>query len=135
MLLRRSADVTEVVRDGGSWSLFNAMDGDHTDIMENLLRAMADINMSRCGCTPLHLTAKRAHVGAMEQLLQARADVNRRDSSGNTALALVRQNLNGLEGGISAIPSEIARFSEAQEVLLKASRYTADEELGDTGHP
>ena len=94
LLLRRSADVTEVVRDGG-----------------------------------LHLTATRAHVGALQQLLEARADVNRRDSSGNTALGLVRQQLSGLE-------VEIERFRVAQEVLLKASRNTADEERhGETDHP
>ncbi|CAE7452326.1 Ank3, partial [Symbiodinium sp. CCMP2456] len=101
LLLRRGADVTEVVRDGG-----------------------------------LHLTATRAHVGAMELLLEVRADVNRRDSSGNTALAVVRQHMNGLEGKVSAMKSEIERFRAAQEVLLKASRNTADGERdGETDHP
>jgi len=70
----------------GRTALLRAASEGHTDLVEVLVEAGADVNQSNDGETALHLAASGGHEGVVEKLLLARADPSKQSVDGATPL-------------------------------------------------
>ena len=90
-LLDAGADVN--VPAGMKSPLMYAADAGQTKIMDNLLRAGADVTHNdHDGATALHLTARNGHVGCMNRLVKSGTDVNISDKDGYAPLIGAAKN-------------------------------------------
>ncbi|XP_055998778.1 uncharacterized protein LOC125653998 isoform X1 [Ostrea edulis] len=78
--------------------------GGHVSIMEELVKAGADVNLQdRRGNTPLIAACKGGHVSIVEELVKAGADVNLQNDYGNTPL------IAACKGGHVSVVEELVK--------------------------
>ncbi|MEE9354090.1 MAG: ankyrin repeat domain-containing protein [Methylococcaceae bacterium] len=63
----------------------------HTEIVQMLLRAGADVNITGGGSTALMWAAQKGHAEVVRMLLEAGANVNRKDKDVKLALVHARE--------------------------------------------
>ena len=84
--------INESLTRNGDTALIVAAGKGHTDIVELLVGAGADVNKAdKIGLTALMYAVQDGHADIMKLLFKARADVNQADSGGLTALMLAAE--------------------------------------------
>ncbi|CAL1536007.1 unnamed protein product [Lymnaea stagnalis] len=106
-------DVNTVSSNGKTLLDFAVERGNKT-ALENLLKAGADVNLSK---KSLLKASKRGYDDCVDVLLQAGADVNHKNSSGDTALHLA---------------SSKGHFQCSKSLLKKGAKVDAENEKGET---
>ncbi|XP_078575768.1 uncharacterized protein LOC144861671 [Branchiostoma floridae x Branchiostoma japonicum] len=77
----------------GATSLFVAAQEGHVEVVQQLLKAGADVEKARQGgATPLYIAAQNGHVEVVQQLLKAGAEVDKARQTGATPLYIAAQN-------------------------------------------
>lgn len=91
LLLKKKADINALSDDRHNSALMDAASGGNTEILEDLIRAGAELNyQSKNGQTALILTVGGGHTDCAEILIRAGADINITDKVGLDAFAYAK---------------------------------------------
>ncbi|XP_055998771.1 uncharacterized protein LOC125654883 isoform X2 [Ostrea edulis] len=131
-LCKKVINGIDQIREDISWyhhpPLINACAEGHASIVEELVKAGADVNLQRRGgCTPLIAASKRGHVSIVEELVKAGADINAHDLVRDTPLVAACE-----EGHVSIVEKLVKAGANVN--LQNMEEYTPLIAASERGH-
>jgi ankyrin repeat protein len=117
-LLSTGYRLQEIKPQGGLTPIHIAVQDDHEEIVDLLLKKGADVNArTSWEATPLHLVARQGSRALMDLLIMRGADVNAQTKDGDTPLHLAAAN---------------GRANQAYDLLEKGAKVNATNRFGNT---
>ncbi|XP_056016832.1 ankyrin repeat domain-containing protein 17-like [Ostrea edulis] len=121
LFLSSQGKVDNIVRKRGCMEKETACEGGHVSVVEELVKAGADINLQNYdGDTPLAAACELGHVSVVVELVKAEADVNLQHRWGDTSLIDACGGGHNRQGNTSLIAACEGRHVSVVEELVKA---------------